>query len=217
MVSAYLKVLPPGTGEIKFNFNPLEYHVTKRADWRSTPQPAAAVAAIPQFQGSVARSFTLSIFLDSTEEENHVQTDVDVLFKTCEPTAESIQKGAPEPPPVQFGWGTNVSFKANMRSVDVTYKLFKANGEVIRAEAQISMDEIPTTLPKTNPSSGGLVRQRTHTLVAAENLALVSHAAYGTPTMWRALAEANGIDDPMRVPVGTVLVVPDRSEAETLA
>lgn len=214
MVPAYIKILPPGEGEVKFNFNPLEYHISKHAEWHSTPQPAAETGGTPQFQGTIARTISLSIFLDSTEEENHVDSDIATLFKTCDPSSESLAKKLPQPPPVLFGWGTNVGFKACMRSVEVTYKLFKASGEILRAEAQISMEELPTNQPATNPSSGGLASRRTHTLVAGESLALVAHAAYGTPTMWRSLAVANGIEDPMRVRLGTVLLVPDRSEAE---
>lgn len=214
MVPAYIKILPPGDGEVKFHFNPLEYHISKHAEWHSTPQPAAENGGTPQFQGTIARTVSLSIFLDSTEEENHIDSDIAMLFKTCDPSSESIQKKLPQPPPVLFGWGTNVNFKACMRSVEVTYKLFKSDGEIIRAEAAISMEELPTNQPATNPSSGGLVSRRSHTVVAGESLALVAQAAYGTPTMWRSLAVANGIDDPMRVAAGTVLLVPDRSEVE---
>ena len=40
---------------------------------------------------------------------------------------------------------------------------------------------------------------------------------YRDPNKWRALAEANNIDDPMRVKPGTVLIVPDRRDAESLS
>ena len=33
------------------------------------------------------------------------------------------------------------------------------------------------------------------------------------PTYWRAIAELNGIDDPMRITPGTVLIVPDVADA----
>ena len=35
----------------------------------------------------------------------------------------------------------------------------------------------------------------------------------GTPAWWRPLAEANGIDDPFKLVVGTRLLVPDIDEA----
>jgi nucleoid-associated protein YgaU len=214
LVPAYIEILPPGDGKLTFQFNPLEYSVNKSAEWTSTPQPTATEGAPPEFQGSVARKLSVSIFLDSTVGTKDVDADITLLFSMCEPTDESIQQKSPQPPPILFGWGTNVGFRACMRSVDVTYKLFTPMGTTLRAEASLSMEEIPTSLPPTNPSSGGLATRRTHTLVAGENLALVAHRAYGTPTMWRALAEANGIDDPMRVPIGTELLVPDRSEID---
>jgi nucleoid-associated protein YgaU len=54
-------------------------------------------------------------------------------------------------------------------------------------------------------------------VVEGDSLASISFQEYRDPNKWRALAEANNIDDPMRVKVGTVLIVPDRREAEALS
>lgn len=217
LVPAYIEILPPGIGTVKFQFNPLEYSVGKSANWVSSPQKGEENGGAPEFQGSMARHFDVTIFFDATLLKNDVQVNIDLLFSTCDPSQESIAQGNPEPPHVLFGWGTNRGFESFMRTIEVTYKLFRATGEVLRAEANISMEEIPTSLPPTNPSSGGLAARRTHTLLAGENLALVAHKAYGAPVFWRALAAVNGIDDPMRVPVGTVLLVPDRGEIKGLS
>ena len=50
-------------------------------------------------------------------------------------------------------------------------------------------------------------------MVEGDSLASVAFHEYGNPTMWRALAEANGIDDPLRVRPGTRLLVPRPDEA----
>lgn len=42
-------------------------------------------------------------------------------------------------------------------------------------------------------------------------------AEYGRPTLWRALALANDVDDPLRLRAGRVLLVPPQAEAEGLA
>ena len=39
-------------------------------------------------------------------------------------------------------------------------------------------------------------------------LAVIAYAAYGDPTRWRLIAEANGIDDPLRLRRGTPLTIP---------
>jgi nucleoid-associated protein YgaU len=43
-------------------------------------------------------------------------------------------------------------------------------------------------------------------------LASVAFAEYGDPNAWRPLAAFNGIDDPLRVPTGTVLLLPSPEE-----
>jgi nucleoid-associated protein YgaU len=49
---------------------------------------------------------------------------------------------------------------------------------------------------------------RTHRVVAGDSLASIAYLEYGDPNGWRRLADANGIDDPLRVRDGTVLHVP---------
>ena len=41
-----------------------------------------------------------------------------------------------------------------------------------------------------------------------DSLASISHRVYGDPTQWRAIAEANGIDDPLRLHSGRALSIP---------
>ena len=41
-----------------------------------------------------------------------------------------------------------------------------------------------------------------------DSIQSVAHTAYGDATLWRRIAEANGIDDPMSLPRGTVLSIP---------
>jgi nucleoid-associated protein YgaU len=53
--------------------------------------------------------------------------------------------------------------------------------------------------------------------VEGDTLASIAFQEYEDPTKWRAVAEANKIDDPMRIKPGTVLTVPDRREAENMS
>ena len=50
------------------------------------------------------------------------------------------------------------------------------------------------------------------TVVAGDTLASVAYAEYGDPTLWRPLAAFNGIDDPMRLPLGSALLLPTAAE-----
>ena len=43
---------------------------------------------------------------------------------------------------------------------------------------------------------------------AGDTLHSVAYAEYGNPGFWRVLAEANGVDDPLRIAPGTALLIP---------
>ena len=115
---------------------------------------------------------------------------------------------------VIFGWGTNIVMpQAYIKHMSVTYKRFLL-GNPVRAEVTVSLESVPSDTPYTNPTSGGIATRRTHTVTEGDTLASISYQEYGDPTRWRALAEVNQIDDPMRLAVGTVLLVPDPREAK---
>jgi nucleoid-associated protein YgaU len=51
--------------------------------------------------------------------------------------------------------------------------------------------------------------------LAGDSLAGLAYEEYGDPNFWRAIAEINGIDDPMRVTPGRHLFIPSATEAAT--
>jgi len=46
-------------------------------------------------------------------------------------------------------------------------------------------------------------------MISGDTLALVAYREYGDPKLWRALATYNGIDDPMRIPHGAQVLLPN--------
>ena len=216
---AYLSVLTPtapakaGKGgkidQINFRFNPNEYTIQKSANWKRSPLPNAPDVTVPEFTGADPRSLSLEIFLDETESASgSVAKDVERLFDLCTPTPQSISAKKPSPPFVLFGWGSTTSFTAYVKSVSVKYSMFKPDGTVVRATGTLSLEEVPSSKAKQNPTSGALVTHRTHVVVDGESLPLIAFREYGDPRYWRPVAEANGIDDPTRLPSGTTLLLP---------
>jgi nucleoid-associated protein YgaU len=159
----------------------------------------------------------MEIFLDTTYQgRTSIQTDVDLLFSCLQPTLLSMALESPSPPFVIFGWGESLSFLGYMQSVRAEYQMFLPNGTPIRAACNITIKEIPVGLASQNPTSGGRAR-RTRRLVAGDTLQSISHREYGKPTLWRAIANMNGIEDPTRVSPGTTVLIPPRSEAMDLS
>lgn len=207
-----------GLGQLTFRFNPKEYSVQKRANWQRAPLPGVAQATIPQFTGAEPRELSLEIFLDESESPSKsVVKDVELLFSCCTPTPQSLLMRQPSPPFVIFGWGSTMSFVAFVKSVSARYTLFRQDGTPIRAVCNVSLEEIPTPIPRQNPTSGTLVRHRTHVVTAGETLASIAYREYRDPNLWRAIADANDLDDPMRLPSGTRLLLPPPAEATAVA
>ena len=199
-----------GGKTITFDFNPKEYTVAKEGNWARTDSQVAGEAGPLQWRGGGPRRIAgLEMFLDeSSSESGSVLATTEALLGCCSPTPESVAEGKPSGPFVLFGWGNRTSFTAVVTSVSVRYTMFRPNGDPYRAVATLSLEEVDVTTPRQNPTSGGLPARRTHTLVEGETLAHVAHREYRKPALWRAIAESNGVDDPMRVARGLRLLVP---------
>lgn len=201
-----------GHGAVTFTFNPSTVKVHKAATWRSTPGPRHASAPPPQFVGTGARRLTMQVLFDAwTRPSPTVLSDVERLLSWTCPTEDTLRARRPQPPLVTLDWGgAPASVAWLIADVTATFLLFDAQGEPLRATVDLLLDETPTEVRPQNPTSGGEPGTRQRTVVGGDTLASVAAQEYGDPGEWRTLAAANGIDDPMRVPSGTSLVVPPR-------
>ncbi|GGK10030.1 peptidase M23 [Pilimelia anulata] len=206
----------PLGGPIVLSFNPNQLTLSKAASWIPHVVRSASDVGIPEFSGSEPRTLQLEVFLDVTD--SHARTvaeRVEELLSCCSPTAASVAAKAPSPPWVRFSWGQfrSVSFYAYASSVNAVYSLFNAAGTPLRATCSLTLTEISVPVAGQNPTSGARSSRRVHRTVAGDSLPLLAHREYGDPTAWRRIAEANGIDDPMRLRPGTPLLIPAAGEA----
>lgn len=203
---------------IKLPTNPDSLSYQRNSEWHQTPQPEAIQGSIPQFQGSngasLSAKFTLYKF--SVFPPVSLETLLAMFDAAVVPSEESVTQGDPKPPTFKFGWGTRTIMEEaylESFSVDEQHTHFWSPALL---DLSFTLRAVPAELPGTNPTSGALASRRTRTVVAGDTLASVAFAEYGDPAKWRAVAIANNIDDPMRVKPGTLLVLPEPGEAETL-
>ncbi|WP_051820097.1 LysM peptidoglycan-binding domain-containing protein [Streptomyces flavochromogenes] len=203
-------------GEVKFEFNPDQLQLSRSAHWFTEQAVAYDRGAPPKFTGSEPAQLQLEVFLDRSGDpsSNDVQQQVELLLSCCEVTQQSIAAKAPSPPWVRFSWGSfsTVQFVAYVTSVSATYTLFSPSGIPIRATCSLSLTEVSSATKKQNPTSGALSARRVHRTVAGDSLASLAWREYGDATRWRVIAEANRIDDPMRLRPGTELLLPSTTE-----
>ena len=109
------------------------------------------------------------------------------------------------------------TFKAVATSLSVQFHLFHPNGEPIRADVglELAQAEKASTASASsarnepqNPTTRAMRGLRIHNVKDGDSLAGIAYDAYGDPNRWRVIAEANGIDDPLRLRRGTPLTIP---------
>ncbi|MHB8960063.1 MAG: CIS tube protein [Candidatus Limnocylindrales bacterium] len=207
-----------GPSELTFHFNPGEYAISKSASWSRPQVRGGKDTGRPEFQGANPQTLQFETLFDEMSASGApVAAAVNTLIEWVKPTDDSIQRQRPQPPIVVFEWGDNpaiTSFRGYLKQVSVRYLLFDGTGKPLRATANIQLEEVPVEQARQNPTSGAIHGRRTHTMAEGETLASVAWREYENAALWRGLADFNGIDDPLRIAPGTVLLVPTYTEAK---
>jgi len=200
-------------GAVPFQFNPRQLAFQKSARWERCPSRDAGNAGAPEFRGAEPCRLTVELFFNAADSPHGgVAAAVALLLACCVPTVESVGRQKAMPPLVKLRWGGVTGFLAFVTSVQATYTLFAPDGTPLRALCSVTMEEMPATAARQNPTSGGITAHRVHTVVTGDTLASIAHRVYGDPGRWRAVAEANRIDDPLRLRPGTRLALPGATE-----
>lgn len=104
--------------------------------------------------------------------------------------------------------GTGITSQVILKEVTVTFQRFDKNGDPTRAKIDLKL-ELYVPPPKgTNPTSFSPAGGRVHMTSAGDNLQGIAQGTYADPSAWRAIAEANDIDDPLRLRNGRTLFLP---------
>jgi hypothetical protein len=207
-----------GGETIKVLFNPTEYTITKTNTWNFKEVQGASLPPA-EFGGGNPRELSVSLLLDASllEASQSVKSVTDALFKMMEVADGQPAAGTrASPPKVTFRWGAVDTFKAVCTSLTVAYQLFKPNGEPIRADVKLQLKQAePASTASSssanqgqNPTTRAVAGHGVHTVQDGDSLPSIAYRAYGDATRWRAIAEANDVDDPLRLRRGTPLMLP---------
>jgi nucleoid-associated protein YgaU len=214
----------PNIGFVYFDFNPKEITMARTAQRRSMPSPqtGGTQQATPKSEPS---KITIN---EITLEGMDTKLRCDTLLTWASPDAGflgqllSVVAGKnlkTQPPELTFQWGppmVGFMYTVVMQQVSIKYVRFTSAGIPVRAKVNLSLIEVPTllgSLPQ-NPTSGGLVGRRAHTVGHGESLQSIATANYGNPGAWRRIAEVNGIQDPTRVRPGDTVYLPNPQELD---
>jgi nucleoid-associated protein YgaU len=195
-------------------FNPAELTISKSNSWNAG-QAKGKNAPELRFQGGQSATLSLSLTFDTTADGKDVTIHTTKLLNLMKadvklPGADP-QRNSARPPWVQFHWGKLSSFKAIVERLQVRFTYFASDGMPLRAKVDLSLKQWKdeAELPLQNPTSSTPTLHTVHTLMPGETLDRVAAIHYRDPTRWRLIAEANDVIDPLEVPAGTALVVPE--------
>jgi nucleoid-associated protein YgaU len=212
---AYFK---PGSsiGRVDFDFNPKDLSTALQANW--TPKPTKKPGDHPEFTGTAQQTLDMEMFFDATETvDGDVSGKIEALLATLKPTAKSKDTDRPCPPFVVFSWGSMRPFVGVVKSVSCSMTLFRPSGQPVRASCKVSILEYPLEPDGQNPTSGAVRSTRSHRVVLGDTLASIAHGEYGTPTLWRAIAKVNELDDPFNLRLGRDLLLPPPADAAEMS
>jgi nucleoid-associated protein YgaU len=168
-----------------------------------------------QYKGSTPGTLTIEgAVLGSADGATGIDTNIATLTSALVPKANDDSTSTP--PIVVFKWGQwRPLAAAYLSNLEIHVTDWLVDGTPVRADLPtLVLTEAPQTDSGQNPTSGAFGSRRTHTVIAGDSLASISYAVYGRPDYWRAIADVNGIDDPLRLRTGTELLIPPREYAK---
>lgn len=192
--------------EITALFNPNQITIQKTANWRDAPAAQRDVPASQHTHAEAAR-LTMDLFFDTYE----AGTDVREHTASIHHLMTVEKHGNMHRPPVcRLLWGrSGVFFQGVLEHLTQRFSLFLEDGWPVRATLACTFKEWRTDEEEARRQDKQSVDVlKTHLLRRGDTLSSIAMKEYEDPTLWRPIAQANGITDPLALPYGRLLVIP---------
>ena len=217
-LSAVAASLPiPGLGkedkddELTFMFNPTEYKIAQSVHTERSKNPWKPGGNL-EYTGTSAMTVSMQLFFD-----DFASAQGDVTPKITKLLAWQMPNGKEKKPPplVKFEWGNKQlkDFTGVITTLNINYTVFRKDGTPLQAKVDVTLEGAKELVPGKNPTSHAVDMRRVHTVVEGETIASVAFDELGRAGYWRAIADVNGIDDPLRLRPGKALLIPSAADA----
>lgn len=188
--------------EIEVMFNPKEYVLEKKTPW--TEINTFGLDSPPvQFTMGERKRLSMELFFDTSEEKTDVRD-----YTTKVETLMLVNAQEHRPPILRFSWGS-LSFDCVLEDLVQRFTLFGNDGTPLRAICKVVFKEYATAatqLSETRRESADHTKRMA--LREGETLSALSAREYNDSRKWRAIADANNIDDPENLEAGTIVELP---------
>ena len=214
------KNAPKDKTPIECMFNPTQYKLAQKASATRTKTPKKN-GGYWEYKSTSQMTLTMELFFDDFASiEGDVTPKIIRLLSWQQPTEMSIEKKRPRPPLIGFKWGNSKqlgNFKGLLTNVTVTYLIFRKDGTPVQAKVDITIEgteqAASSPTPPQNPTSHAIDSRRIRLPIEGDSLQSIAFEEFGSPTHWRAIADLNNVDDPLRLRIGVPLVIPTAADA----
>jgi nucleoid-associated protein YgaU len=212
--------------EVPFHFNPPEVQLTFKNNWTVPDSPKNKQGRNLEYAGGEPRNVTLELLFDTYELNNpreslgaspataprDVREITDKLVAIMQPCVGVGDHKQPAAVEVEWGHlkkGEALTFTAHIVSLTQKFILFMPDGMPVRAVVTLVLQEyFVKKRTAQNPTSGSLGSERTRLVKPGERLDLIAHEEYGDSSLWRVIADANGLLSIRHLTVGQRLAIP---------
>jgi len=188
-------------GSFEAFVNPNEITLSYEMEYDSA-QGSGTTGSRMDFKKVKPGDMTLNFFVDGTG-ANGRPLDVQTRISEFQ-TVTGYNGDIHRPNYLLVVWGTIQVKRCVLKSAQIAYKLFRADGTPLRATIQaVFTDAVAdqTRVALAQDSSPDLTHVRV--LAAGDTLAGLCQQIYGDPQLYLKVARANGLDSPRAVPIGT--------------
>lgn len=212
-----LAIVPETGATIYALFNPEKYTVSKSLQLAEVNIPGLDSPVVQYVRGQTEK-INMELFFDTTDygmaytvkDVRSLTTDIYKLLK--------VNGDLHAPTRVQLHWGNGGHMTSHgtkidpwlvLESVSEEFNLFSPAGIPLRAKLTVSFREawtIEQQLTETPRHSSD--RTKLHRVVRGETISQIALTEYSDAEQWRAIADANHLDNPRRLTPGDQLTIP---------
>ncbi len=196
------KITLDGGKEIEVLFNPASYSLDKGNQIAEIAVPGLESPILQYVRGNT-RTLTMELFFDTYEKGKDVRDHTRQIYGLL-----GIEGETRVPPVCTFRWG-KFEFPCVVERVSGRFTLFLPDGTAVRSTLNVSFKEyvdLELQVRETRTRSADVTKVRP--VRRGDTLWDIAAAEYGDATQWRAIADANGIDNPRLLQPGRNLVIP---------
>ncbi len=191
--------------QISVMYNPEQFSLDQGNDFAEIGIPGLNAPPIQYVRGK-GRILSMELFFDSYELQTDVREFTDGVTGLLATLPNTFA-----PPILLFVMGS-FSFRCVLMEAAQRFVMFAVDGTPVRSILNVRFHEYVDVVIAIE-SGFFIASPMVSNVLQGDTLSGIAAKAYGDPSRWRDIANANDIEDPFNLPTGTPLVIPGNASS----